>query len=102
MGCVVADADGGAWPSRLAAGLARPDHRELLDERQRAVVQAWVSRGAPAARGAMHPPGFTDPRSPDFHARALRGQRWAPMLDAARPDACGRCHEGAPARARPA
>ena len=46
----------------------------------------------------MHPPGFSDPRSADFHARSLRSQRWAPMLDATRAEACGRCHEGSPTR----
>jgi predicted CxxxxCH...CXXCH cytochrome family protein len=46
----------------------------------------------------MHAAGFADPRSPDFHARSLRAERWAPMLDAAHPGACGRCHEASPAR----
>jgi len=103
IACVPASTDGGvpdagAWPSRLAAALARPDHQGLLDDAQRALIARWIAAGAPAARGAMHPPGFSDPRSADFHARSLRSQRWAPMLDATRAEACGRCHEGSPAR----
>lgn len=90
--------DAGALPSRLAAALARPDHQGLLDDAQRALIQRWITSGAPAARGAMHPPGFADPRSADFHARSLRSQRWAPMLDGSNPEACGRCHEGSPTR----
>jgi formate-dependent nitrite reductase membrane component NrfD len=89
IACIPGSADGGvpdagAWPSRLAAALARPDHQGLLDDAQRALIARWIAGGAPAARGAMHPPGFSDPRSADFHARALRSQRWAPMLDATR------------------
>lgn len=103
IACVPAEGDAGApdagaWPSRLAAALARPDHQGLLDAAQRALVTRWIAGGAPSARGAMHPPGFADPRSADFHARSLRSQRWAPMLDAMSAEACGRCHEGSPAR----
>ncbi|HVY46441.1 MAG TPA: CxxxxCH/CxxCH domain-containing protein, partial [Minicystis sp.] len=43
-------------------------------------------------------PGIIDPRSPAFHATFLRSRHWAPMLDGNDPDACGRCHDGAPAR----
>lgn len=93
--------DGGAsiqWATRLRAALQRPDHAGFLDDASRAVLTSWIGHGAPASRGALHPAGFADPRSNDFHARALRSSRWAPMLDPSRPDACGRCHDGAPTR----
>ena len=105
IACILVPSDGGVpdagstpWPSRLAAALARPDHQALLDAGQLAALQSWLARGAPAARGDMHEPGYADPRSPDFHGRFLRSQRWAQMLDPTRADACGRCHEGAPTR----
>jgi predicted CxxxxCH...CXXCH cytochrome family protein len=46
----------------------------------------------------VHDPGFADPGSSAFHGAALRAVRWAPMLDPNDPNACGRCHDGAPSR----
>ena len=65
-------------------------------EAERARLVAWVSGGSPAFPGTAHPPGIIDPRSPAFHGKLLRDERWAPMMDAKNPMACGRCHEGAP------
>ncbi len=96
-GCV-ADAGAVTLPSRLSAALARPDHQGLLDARQLALLRSWFANGSPAARGDSHLPGFGDPRSRDFHALSLRSQRWRQMFDPTSPDACGRCHEGAPTR----
>lgn len=88
--------ESGAAP--LLRALERDDHASLLSPQERTLVEAWIASGAPARRGAMHPPGMVDPRSVDFHARTLRLERWAPMFDPEHPGACGRCHEGAPVR----
>ncbi len=104
LSCVAAaDAgvDGGVdVATRLRRALDRSDHAAYVDARLRGLVDAWVAGGARPRRGAMHDPGFVDPRSPSFHARVLRAARWAPMLDGTRQDACGRCHEGTPSRPR--
>lgn len=92
-------ADGGvAAGGRLRRALERDDHRPYVDDVVRAAVTRWLAGPALPRRGAMHDPGFVDPRSPSFHGRSLRAARWAPMLDATRQEACGRCHAGAPAR----
>jgi predicted CxxxxCH...CXXCH cytochrome family protein len=54
--------------------------------------------GLPSFADGVHGPGFADPGAPTFHSAMLRAERWAPMLDPSTDDACGRCHEGAPAR----
>jgi predicted CxxxxCH...CXXCH cytochrome family protein len=82
----------------ILTALDEDPHRGLLDAAQRATLTAWVAAAAPAFRAAVHPPGIVDPRSSAFHGATLRSQRWAPMLDAGHPEACGRCHDGAPAR----
>jgi len=46
----------------------------------------------------VHDPSYADPSAPAFHGTQLRAARWASMLDANDPDACGRCHEGGPVR----
>lgn len=74
----------------LLAALERPDHEGLLTDREDALVRAWIEAGAPAREGSAHPAGWIDPRSMDFHGRALRSDRWARMLDGS----CARCHEG--------
>ena len=48
--------------------------------------------------GAVHPSGIADPASPAWHGALLRGEHWSGMLDPEANDACGRCHEGAPAK----
>ncbi|MCB9597292.1 MAG: hypothetical protein H6719_31495 [Sandaracinaceae bacterium] len=80
----------------LIAALDRDPHVGLLDEAERALLVAWVEAGAPAARGGAHGEGWVDPRSPAFHGRALRDERWARMLDPDAPGACARCHGGEP------
>lgn len=93
--------DGGVGVSvaaRLRRALDRADHAPHVDATLRRAVEAWIRGGARPRRGSMHEGGFVDPRSPSFHGRVLRAARWAPMLDGTRQDACGRCHEGAPAR----
>jgi predicted CxxxxCH...CXXCH cytochrome family protein len=55
-------------------------------------------RTTPTFGGSVHDPGFADPGSSAFHGAALRAVRWAPMLDPNDPNACGRCHDGAPSR----
>jgi predicted CxxxxCH...CXXCH cytochrome family protein len=93
---VIACPDGttSATDGAIERALARSDHQGLLDAREVALVTAWLEAGAPARRGAAHPSGFVDPRSPDFHGRALREVRWAPLFDAEHPRYCARCHEG--------
>ena len=78
--------------------LSTPDHAALLTDDERALVTSWVKAGAPAFRGWVHDASFIDPRSPNFHARYLRAQKWRPMLDGTDVNACGRCHDGTPAR----
>jgi len=82
----------------LARAIGDETHRNVLDDRERAYVRAWISGGAPAFAGSVHAPTIVDPRSPAFHGRALRAARYAPMVDPADPAACGRCHDGAPSR----
>jgi predicted CxxxxCH...CXXCH cytochrome family protein len=82
----------------ILAALDTDPHRGLLGEAQRTTIAAWVAGGTPAFRRDVHDPGVIDPRSPMFHGAVLRASRWSPMLDPADPSACGRCHEGTPAR----
>jgi predicted CxxxxCH...CXXCH cytochrome family protein len=83
----------------ILAALAAPPHVGLLRASDSATLLAWVRGGTPdAPAGGVHDPSFADPRSPAFHGAALRASRWASMLDADGPGACGRCHEGAPSR----
>lgn len=100
IGCVQPTGEVATLPSDASApilrALSRDDHAGLLDDSQRRLLEAWVSAGAPARPEAFHAVGWVDPRSPDFHGRSLRAERWAPMFDLDRPDACGSCHTGAP------
>ena len=71
-----------------------------------AVVGLWLTgsscsedrAGVTLSSEGVHPTGIADPRSDAWHGRTLRAKRWAPMLDGADSEACGRCHEGTPAR----
>ncbi len=81
----------------ILTALETAPHQALLDARERSTLTAWVLAGAPAFHGAVHSPGIVDPRSNAFHGVVLRGEGWAPMLDASHPEACGRCHDGTPA-----
>jgi predicted CxxxxCH...CXXCH cytochrome family protein len=78
--------------------LETASHRDLLDVAARKVISAWVEGGAFPLRGTVHAPGIADPRSTDWHGKLLRDERWRPMLDPNHDHACGRCHEGSPAR----
>lgn len=82
----------------IARALGNATHASVGTADERARVVAWVSAGAPAFRGTVHAASFVDPRSDARHGAFLRARGWAPMLDGTRDDACGRCHEGAPAR----
>lgn len=73
-------------------------HLGVASAQERARLTAWVRHGAPAFQGTAHPPGIIDPRSDAFHGKLLRDARWSQMLDPKSPEACGRCHEGAPVR----
>jgi predicted CxxxxCH...CXXCH cytochrome family protein len=81
-------------PILTALGLA--PHVGLVSGGDQSTLEAWVSAGAPAFAGTVHPPGIVDPRSSAFHGTLLRSQRWAQMLDPANPNACGQCHDGTP------
>ena len=102
IGCVESTGEPAVLPGDDTAPLLRSldseDHRGRIDSRNRLRLEAWIRAGAPARKGSAHPTGIVDPRSEIFHGRALRDERWAPMLDAAHPDACGRCHAGTPTR----
>lgn len=82
----------------ILKALAEPPHEHLLSASERRVLEAWVTAGAPAFASDVHTPGIVDPRAPDFHGATLRKQKYGPMLDANDRMACGRCHEGAPAK----
>ena len=73
-------------------------HRALLDANERSLLEGWVRAKAPSSHPVVHGPGIADPRSLGWHGKLLRDKRWAPMLDGSDTDACGRCHEGSPAR----
>ena len=47
-------------------------HAGLLASEEVALLRAWVLRGAPDDAGAVHPIGWTDPRSGVFHGAELR------------------------------
>jgi predicted CxxxxCH...CXXCH cytochrome family protein len=79
----------------VAAALGRADHAGYLGGEERDLLAAWIAAGSPRSAASLHGDGFADPRSPASHGRSLRAKRYAPMLDAAHPDACGTCHEGA-------
>jgi hypothetical protein len=78
--------------------LSTASHRDLLSASDLATLKSWVLAGTPAFAAEVHTPDIIDPRAPGFHGTLLRSDRWAQMLDANNPGACGRCHDGAPAR----
>jgi len=80
----------------ILRALASPSHSGVADTRE--LFERWIRAGAPAFTGGVHPASFIDPRSPESHGKFLRARQWKPMLDASDRDACGVCHEGAPAR----
>ncbi len=84
----------------LLAVLERDDHRALLDAAERARLAAWVAEGAPLRDHGVHAPGILNPRSPEWHGRLAARERFAPLRDAKHPEACGRCHAGAPVTPR--
>ena len=102
IGCVASDGAPATVPPDGRAPLLRvlesDSHRTLLDAPARALLTAWVRAGAPPFRPTVHASGIADPRSDGWHGTLLRNKRWAPMLDANDADACGRCHDGVPAR----
>jgi predicted CxxxxCH...CXXCH cytochrome family protein len=102
IGCVSPSGQAATLPADERAPILRavdsPSHAGFLDASARATVASWVARGAPAFRADVHEPGIVDPRSAAFHGTTLRARRWAPMLDGNDDEACGRCHEGTPAR----
>lgn len=103
IGCIASGAPAAAPADERAPILRVLDtdsHRALLDPLARFVLEGWVRAGAPASRHVVHAPGIVDPRSDGWHGKLLREKRWAPMLDGNDVDACGRCHDGSPARPR--
>jgi len=80
----------------ILEALATTPHQGLLSPTEQSTLEGWVRAGTPEFAGGVHDPGIANPRSTAFHGAALRAVRWAPMLDGTDPNACGRCHEGAP------
>lgn len=74
--------------------LARPDHATLLTPIETDLLRAWVDDGSPARIGQAHASGWIDPRSADFHGRALRAEGYRRLLDTTLPSSCARCHAG--------
>jgi predicted CxxxxCH...CXXCH cytochrome family protein len=102
LGCVGPSGSPATLPADatapIVAALGTSPHHGLLSGAERATLTAWVTGGTPGARSGVHDPSFADPRSSAFHGASLRATRWAAMLDPQAPDACGRCHDGAPSR----
>jgi predicted CxxxxCH...CXXCH cytochrome family protein len=102
IGCVEPSGEPAVLPADDAAPILRclddADHAGAvaLTDAEKLTLSAWVRGGASARHGATHDPRFSNPRSPEFHGRVLRAERWARMLSTEAPDACGRCHAGAP------
>ncbi|HBQ16867.1 MAG TPA: hypothetical protein DEF51_38960 [Myxococcales bacterium] len=82
----------------LAVLGANEAHAGLLASEEEALLRAWVLRGAPDDTGAVHPVGWTDPRSAVFHGAELRREGWTRMLDDRTIGACSSCHEARPDR----
>ncbi len=82
----------------ILKALTRPDHAGLLSEEELLTVREWLAAGAPSLLSGVHSAAFVDPRSSESHGQFLRKKRYRPMLDTLDADACGTCHEGAPAR----
>ncbi len=102
LGAIGCTADGtpaiGPGPVPILTALDRPDHAGFATADERDELARWIAAGAPSIRSGTHDASFADPRSPDSHGRFLRAMRWRPMLDPKDPDACGKCHDGAPTR----
>jgi predicted CxxxxCH...CXXCH cytochrome family protein len=102
IGCVAGDGAPATLPADERAPILRvldtDSHRALVNASARAILDDWVRAGAPSSRPSVHPSGIADPRSDRWHGKLLRDKRWVPMLDGSDSDACGRCHEGSPAR----
>ncbi len=82
----------------VLAALGTDPHRGLLSDAEQSLVASWVQGGAPAYQAGVHDPSIIDPRATGFHGALLWASRWSQMLDASDPNACGRCHDGTPAR----
>jgi predicted CxxxxCH...CXXCH cytochrome family protein len=82
----------------ILTALAQTPHLGLLDQAESNALSAWIAGGSPAFTGTVHSASIIDPRSPDFHGAQLRAKHWSPMLDPNDPQACGRCHDGAPVK----
>jgi len=85
----------------ILAVLARPDHADLLAEDERRGLTTWVTDGAVPATDSTHPGQWNDPRAEDWHGAYLGANDWQPIVDPARPDACGLCHRGSPEAVEP-
>jgi predicted CxxxxCH...CXXCH cytochrome family protein len=100
IGCVAPSGAPATLPASgaapILAALDTAPHVGLLSDSDRSTLLGWVVAGTPDVVDGVHDPGFADPRSIAFHGTTLRAVRWAPMLDADDPNACGRCHAGAP------
>ncbi len=100
IGCVSGDVPATlpASSAPIERALGDATHQSVGTAAERARIVQWVRGGAPAFAGTVHAPSFVDPRSPDRHGAWLRSVGWKPILDGESPDACGRCHDGAPTR----
>jgi predicted CxxxxCH...CXXCH cytochrome family protein len=78
--------------------LERDDHAGLLNAGEQARLRSWLAAGAPLRGAGLHAAGILNPRSEQWHGTLAAGERFARLLDSKHPEACGRCHDGAPAR----
>lgn len=82
----------------IVRALGTATHRGVVTGGERDEIERWVRGGAPAFHGTVHSPDIVNPRSDGWHGRVLARAQWKPMLDPNDPEACGLCHDGAPAR----
>jgi predicted CxxxxCH...CXXCH cytochrome family protein len=82
----------------ILTALDTSPHGGLLSAVEQATLTSWVEGGTPAFQAAVHNPSIIDPRAAGFHGTVLGATRWTSMLDPNDPNACGRCHDGAPVR----
>jgi predicted CxxxxCH...CXXCH cytochrome family protein len=83
---------------RVLAALSSDAHQGVITGDDLARLRRWVQAGAPASDGFVHGAGILDPRGPGWHGRLATSDGYRRMLDGDREDACGRCHDGSPAR----
>jgi predicted CxxxxCH...CXXCH cytochrome family protein len=77
-------------------------HEGLLESSERERLREFVLAGVPLRDHGVHASGISNPRSSDWHGRLAAQDRFGPLREPDHPEACGRCHAGAPVRPKDA